>query len=419
MILSIAIIILTLIFSAFFSGMEIAFISSNKLKLELDKKQGGIFSQIIKVFTKTSGQFVATMLIGNNISLVIYGILMASILDVYIKTIITNEILVLTIQTIISTIIIIFTAEYLPKALFRINPNKSIKLFSIPMFVMYIIIYPITKITMLFSDTALKYILKVKPSEKNKNLVFGKTDINDLVEHLNHSEDEDDINNDIKLFQNALDFSEVKIRECIVPRTEIVAVDIKETKVDELLQKFIETGYSKILVYNENIDNIIGYIHNSDLFKNPTQISSIVRKIKIVPETMSANKLLSEFSKDRLSLAVVVDEFGGTSGIVTFEDIMEEIFGEIEDEHDKLGYIEKIISETEFVFSGRLEIDYIREKYNIEIPVSPEYETLAGYILLKYENIPKLNDIIKLDNFSIKILEVSNTKIKLVNLRID
>ena len=414
------IIFLTIIFSAFFSGMEIAFVSSNKLKIELDKKQKGVFSNILNIFTNKPGEYIATMLVGNNISLVIYGIVMAIVLQPAIELITTNNGLILLIQTVISTIIILFTAEYLPKTLFRSSPNKALKVFSIPVFILYILLYPITKITIVFSNFLLKSLLKVDTSNDQNKLVFGKADINDLVDKLNFFDNkEEEIDNDIKLFQNALDFSDVKIRECIVPRTEVTAVDINGTSVKEVEQIFIETGFSKILIFKENIDNIIGYIHNSDLFTNPTDIKSIVRKIIIVPETMSANKLLSDFSKDSRSLAVVVDEFGGTSGIVTLEDRMEEIFGEIEDEHDNLGYTETVISDTEYVFSGRLEIDYINDKYNIDLPVSSEYETLAGYILLKHESIPKLNDIIKLDKFSIQIIEVSNTRINLVNIKIN
>ena len=421
MALNLTIIFLTIIFSAFFSGMEIAFVSSNKLKIELDKKQAGIFSKILNVFTNKPDEYIATMLVGNNISLVIFGIVMAVILQPIIELITNNSGLVLLIQTIISTIIILFTAEFLPKTLFRTNPNRALKVFSIPVFILYVLLYPITKFTIFISNILLKNILKLDTDEEQKKLVFGKADINDLVDRLNtfDNKKEEEIDNDIKLFQNALDFSDVKIRECIVPRTEVTAVDINDATVKQIEQLFIETGFSKILVYKENIDNIIGYVHNSDLFTNPKDIKSIVRKIIIVPETMSANKLLSAFSKDNRSIAVVVDEFGGTSGIVTLEDIMEEIFGEIEDEHDNLGYIEKVISNNEYIFSGRLEIDYINEKYNLNLPVSSEYETLAGYILLKHESIPKPNDIIKLDSFSIKILEVSNTRINLVNLKID
>ena len=420
MTLNLTIIFLTIIFSAFFSGMEIAFVSSNKLKLELDKKQAGVFSKILNIFTKKPDEYIATMLVGNNISLVIFGIVMAIILQPVIELITKNSGIILTIQTVVSTLIILFTAEYLPKTLFRSNPNRALKVFSIPVFVLYILLYPITKFTIFISNLLLKNILKVDTDEEQKKLVFGKADINDLVDRLNtFDKKEEEIDNDIKLFQNALDFSDVKIRECIVPRTEVTAIDINDATVKQIEQLFIETGFSKILVYKENIDNIIGYVHNSDLFTNPKTIKSIVRKLIIVPETMSANKLLSAFSKDNRSLAVVVDEFGGTSGIVTLEDIMEEIFGEIEDEHDNLGYIEKTISENEYVFSGRLEIDYINEKYKLNLPVSSEYETLAGYILLKHESIPKPNDVIKLDSLSIKVLEVSNTRINLVNLKID
>ncbi len=417
--MELTIILLTILFSAFFSGMEIAFVSANKLKLEIDRKQDTNTSKLLRFFTQKPGEFIASMLVGNNISLVIYGIVISEVLEPYIKLYITNSSGgILLIQTIISTLIILVTAEFLPKTLFRINPNGLLKIFTFPVFVIYIILMPITKTITFISNILLKVILKVDVTEEERKLVFSKADINYLVEQLHEeTSDNEAVNNDVKLFQNALSFSEVKVRECIVPRTEILAVDINNATIEQVKQMFIESGYSKILVYENNIDNIIGYIHNSSLFDNPKDIKDLIRKVIIVPETMQANKLLQEFTKTKKSLAVVVDEFGGTAGIVTIEDIMEEIFGEIEDEYDNSDYIEKQISDTEFVFSGRLEIDYINEKYKIDIPESTEYETLAGYILYKYENIPKLNEIIKIDNFSIKILDVTNTKINLVNLR--
>ena len=419
-IFQILIISLSLFFSAFFSGMEIAYISSNKLKLELDKKQNSTFSKIIDIFTKKQGEYIATMLVGNNISLVIYGIIMAIILRSPIANITgENEVLILIIQTTISTIIILFTAEFLPKTIFRNNPNKALKIFILPVFLMYILLWPITKFTMLLSKTLLKNILKIDIDNEDSNPVFVKADIDHLVANLNNEDEDEEIDNDIKLFQNALDFSDVKIRECIIPRTEVVAIEINESDLEKIKHLFIESGFSKILVFDDTIDNIIGYIHNSDLFKKPQDLKSIIRNVIIAPETMPANKLLQEFSRENRSLAVVVDEFGGTAGIVTMEDIMEEIFGEIEDEYDTTQFTEKKISDTEFIFSGRLEIDTLNEKYGLNFPESDEYETIAGWILFHYENIPKLNQIIEIERFSVKILEVTSIKIELINLRID
>jgi CBS domain containing-hemolysin-like protein len=415
--ISISIIFLTLLFSAFFSGMEIAFVSSNKLKLEIDKKQHSTFSKIINIFLNKPSDFIATMLVGNNISLVIYGITMAVILRTPIAFIVNNnEALILLLQTIISTIIILFTAEYLPKTLFRSNPNKALKVFIYPVYFMYILLYPITKIIMFFSNFLLKNILNINIDTAINNPVFVKADIDYLVTNLSKEDEQEELDNDIKLFQNALDFSEVKIRECIIPRTEVVAIDINDFDLEKIKQLFIESGFSKILVFNDSIDNIIGYIHNADLFKKPQDLKSIIRNVIIVPETMPANKLLKDFSSENKSMAVVVDEFGGTAGIVTLEDIMEEIFGEIEDEYDTSQFIDKKISDNEFIFSGRLEIDLINEKYDLGLPDSDDFETVAGWILYHYENIPKLNQVIEIDNFRVKILEVSNIKIGLINL---
>ena len=420
MIVYLLLILLTLLSSAFFSGMEIAFVSSNKLKLELDKKQDNNFSKIIEIFNKKPGEYIATMLVGNNISLVVYGIVMAIILRPTIVNIFgNNEAVILLLQTIISTIIILFTAEFLPKTLFRNSPNRALKVFIIPVFVMYILLWPITKITMFFSDILLNNILKIDTNAEHKNPVFVKADIDHLVSNISNEDEKEEVDNDIKLFQNALDFSDVKIRECIIPRTEIVAIDVNDFDLEKIKQLFIESGFSKILVYDDTIDNIIGYIHNSDLFKKPKNLKTIIRNVIIAPETMPANKLLKEFSNENRSLAVVVDEFGGTAGIVTLEDIMEEIFGEIEDEYDTSQFIDKKISDNEYILSGRLEIDFLNEKYSLNLPETDDYETIAGWILFHYEDIPKLNQVIEIENFSVKILEASNIKIELINLRIN
>jgi len=420
MITYLLLILLTLLSSAFFSGMEIAFVSSNKLKLELDKKQNNNFSKIIEIFNKKPGEYIATMLVGNNISLVVYGIVMAVILRPAIVSVFgNNEAVILLFQTIISTIIILFTAEFLPKTLFRNSPNRALKVFIIPVFIMYILLWPITKITMFLSDILLNNLLNMDTNTEHKNPVFVKADIDHLVSNIYNEDEKEEVDNDIKLFQNALDFSDVKIRECIIPRTEIVAIDVNDFDLEKIKQLFIESGFSKILVYDESIDNIIGYIHNSDLFKKPDNLKSIIRNVIIAPETMPANKLLKEFSSENRSLAVVVDEFGGTAGIVTLEDIMEEIFGEIEDEYDTSQFVDKKISDNEYILSGRLEIDLLNEKYSLGLPETDDYETIAGWILYHYEDIPKLNQVIEIENFSVKILEASNIKIELINLRIN
>jgi CBS domain containing-hemolysin-like protein len=410
------IILLSLLFSAFFSGMEIAFLASNKLRLEMDSKQGHLTSRVISIFTSRPGDYIATMLVGNNISLVIYGILMAVLLEPFISHYINSESTILIIQTMISTLIILFTAEFLPKTLFRLSPNTALRIFAIPIFVFYILLYPVTKLTIAISGFILHNFMRVPRDIKTQPIVFGKIDLDHLVsESQGENGQKEDPEQEIKLFQNALDFSNVKLRDCMVPRTEIVAFD-ESVSMEELRSKFIETGLSKILIYRESTDNIIGYINSKELFKNPSDLTSMIMSLPIVPETMPANKLLQSFIKDNKSISVVVDEFGGTSGIVTMEDILEEIIGEIEDEHDTSELTEEKLNEQEYIFSARLEIDYLNEKYRLNIPESDDYETLAGLILFHYENIPKINDHIHIAGFVIRILDVSETRIELVHL---
>ena len=410
------IILISIIFSAFFSGMEIAFISSNKLRIEVDRKKGVLGSKIISFFTDNTKQYIATMLVGNNIALVIYGIIMAILLEPLIATFTQSEGLILAIQTIISTLIILVTAEFLPKTLFRINPNIALRVFVFPLIFFYILLYPITKLTMALSNSLLKLFRGFSANESNGSNVFGRVDLNHLVSEIQHIEmDMLNDEHEIKIFQNALDFSNVKLRDCMIPRTEIVALE-NNCSVEDLKQKFIETGLSKILIYKESTDNVIGYINTRALFKSPEDIHPLINTMPIVPETMPAKKLLQSLIKQQKSIALVVDEFGGTSGIVTIEDILEEIFGEIEDEHDTSALTEEQISEYEFMFSGRLEIDYLNDKYHFDIPEKDEYETLAGFILYHYENIPNINDRIEIESFIIKILDVSETRIELLQL---
>ena len=414
----IVIIIISVLFSAFFSGMEIAYISSNKLKIELHRKEGSFNSKIISFLSRYPGQYIVTMLIGNNIALVIYGIFMAILLEPLIHTLTEHDANILILQTIISTLIILFTAEFLPKTLFRINPNSFLIIFAIPVLLFFVIFYPVSKLTIYISNFILGTFFKVKIHEKQENIVFGKIDIDNLMSDK-RAEQKIKKNNDLdfRIFQNALDFSDVKLRECIVPRTEIIAVK-NDSEIEDLQQKFIETGLSKILVFKESIDQIIGYIHMKDLFNNPDNIESNIIDVSIVPETMPANKLLEMFVKEKKNIAVVVDEFGGTSGIVTIEDILEEIFGEIEDEHDTLKLTEQKINEHEYIFSGRLEVDYLNEKYNFNLPKHDEYETLAGLILHFYESIPKPKERIIIKLFEFRVLKVSETRIELLNLKV-
>lgn len=410
------IIFATILLSAFFSGMEIAFVSANKLRLELDKQSEPFNSKILKLVTGNPGNYIATMLVGNNIALVIYGIAFATLLEPVFHLFIQSELVILLLQTIVSTFIILVFAEFLPKTLFRIFPNTLLKIFSFPLAFFYIIFYPITRFAIGITNLLLKGILKTDIKENNKNPVFSRIDLDEFVNENDIGQEKKvNIETEIKLFKNALDFSKVKLREVMVPRTEVEMLDINSS-VSELRHRFIETGYSRILFYEKSIDNIIGYVHSSVIFLNPETIKPHITNVLIVPETMPANKLLSTFIKEHKSIAIVVDEFGGTSGMVTSEDILEEIFGEIEDEHDTREIIEKKISDTEFIFSGRSEIDLLNEKFFLELPETEEFETLAGLILYYHESIPKINSVIKVGKFHFKILKATNTKIELVNL---
>jgi CBS domain containing-hemolysin-like protein len=415
---SVLLIVIMLMFSAFFSGMEIAFISSNRLRIELDKKQGVFSSRLISVFLNHPGTFLATMLIGSNIALVVYSILMAKLLEPGIETYFSSPVAVLLIQTIISTLIVLITAEFLPKIVFRTVPNLTLNLFSFPGAVFFYLLYPVSWLVVAFSELIIKRMHNNEGQEYHAKQVFNKIDLTHLIDHAQKKESEGfATDNDLKLFQNALDFSSVKVRDCMVPRTEIIALDIS-TPIEEFLQKFIETGFSKILIFKDNIDNMLGYITSKILFRNVKSINDKLIEMPFVPETMSANRLLEKFIKEKRNVAIVVDEFGGVSGMVTIEDLIEEIFGEIEDEHDTPELIEKRINESEYILSGRLEIDYLNEKYKLKIPESEDYETLAGFIFQHYESIPKPNAQIRVSPFNFKILKVTKTKIDLVQLKI-
>lgn len=405
-------------FSAFFSGMEIAFVSSNKLRFEMDRNSQSITSRILSVFFHNPNNFISTMLVGNNIALVIYGILMAQLIEKnLLEGWIENEFLLVLIQTILSTLIILVTGEFLPKTLFKINPNFTLNLFAIPAFICYVILYPISKFASGMSGLILS-IVGVKTNKEANDKAFTKVDLDYFIQSsIQDSDNEQEIETEVKIFQNALDFSNIKIRDCMVPRTEIVAIEYNAS-VEELKTRFIESGISKIIVYKENIDNIVGYIHSSEMFRGKTEWISSIRQLPIVPETMSAHKLMKLFMQQKKSLAVVVDEFGGTSGIVALEDLVEEIFGEIEDEHDTTSYIAKSIGENEYILSGRLEIEKANELFSLNLPESDEYQTIGGLILNQYQSFPKLHEVITFDKFQFKIIKVTATKIELIKLKV-
>jgi len=416
----ILIILLAIILSAFFSGMEIAFIASNKLRIELDRKQGVFGSEIVKIFTDNPGKYIATMLIGNNISLVIYGLVFSSLLGPLLIPIIESDLVVLIINTIISTAIILFVAEFLPKTIFIISPNFFLKFLSIPTLFFYFLFYPVSKLTLAASNLFIRLVFRLKPGEKRQeNVVFSKIDLDHFVNlNTQSNEETEPHNNNIRIFQNALDFSNVKLRECMVPRTEIEAVDILSS-VDQLKEKFIATRYSRILVYQDSIDNITGYIELKDVFRSPRDIKSSIRKLAIVPEIMPANRLLKLFVDEKKNIALVVDEFGGTSGMVTIEDVLEEIVGDIEDEHDTIDLIEKRTGTNEYIFSGRIEIDYLNEKYDLKLPEEDDYETLAGMIMFFHGSIPYNNDVIRIGNIVIRVIRATTTRLELVNLKVE
>ncbi len=396
--------------------MEIAFVSANRFKVEVDKKKGALSASIIGGFLEKPSQFISALLVGNNIALVVYGITMAKILEPWIMEFTTSESAILVIQTIISTLLILVTAEFLPKAFFRINPNRMLDLFAVPAKVIYVLLYPLVWLIDKFSKQVLSALFKVRLNEEQ--LTFGRSDLDEFVnEYSNNQDVEEDIDSEIQIFRNALNFSEIKVRECMIPRTEITAMEINDD-IEELRKKLVETGLSKILIYRDDIDNIIGYVHSFELFQKPKHIKNVIRPISLVPESTKVKDLLTQFGQQHRSVAVVLNEFGGTAGMVTTEDIIEEIFGEIEDEHDKEELIEEKLDETDYRFSARLEIDYINQEYNIGLPESDDYETLAGFIIERYQSIPELNEVIVVDNFEFTITKVESTRIEEVVLRV-
>lgn len=398
--------------------MEIAFISSNKLKIELENKQGSFSAGLISGFLKHPSRFIGTMLVGNNMILVLYGIAMGLLLDDFLHSAFgMSEFGVMAWQTVISTLLILFIGEFIPKALFRANSNAVLLFFALPLKLLYIILWLPMYVMVGLSEWILRVFFKTDIGEQE--IAFGRIDLDNYVREIAEQAEggEEEVDAEIKFVQNALDFAKAKARDCMVPRTEITAVEIDDS-VEVLKEAFVRTGYSKVLVYRDNIDNIIGYVNGIELFNRPDSVKRLIVPVIIIPETISAKEVLEVFIKQNKSIAVVVDEFGGTSGMLTIEDIIEEIFGDIEDEHDRDDFIEEQMDESTFLFSARLEIDYLNEAYKLNIPESDDYETLAGYILHNYEDIPEVNSVIELDNFELAIVDVTHVRIETVRLKV-
>ncbi|MDR0582404.1 MAG: hemolysin family protein [Prevotellaceae bacterium] len=410
---SLIIVLLALLLSAFFSGMEVALLSSNKLRIELDRKQNKRYTKIVGFFLRRTSEYISTMLMGNNITLVIYGIAMANLCEpVITEYIVQSSGGILLVETLFATLVVLVTAEFLPKILARINPNGLLKALCVPAFLCYILLYPVVKFVTALSMGLLR-LFGIKLTAKHTKMLFSKADLMNLSNEVSGAgSDENEYEHDMEIFQNALDFSEVLVRECMVPRTDLAAIE-ENDPFDSLHQAFIRSGHSRILIYRETIDHIIGYVHSKDLFLKKDR-SELLRPVDFVPETMPAQKLLASLIKQGKALAVVTDEYGGTAGLVTIEDIIEEIFGEIRDEHDNEELTERKLSDTEFEFSGRLEIKYLNKTYELGLPESGEYETLAGYITYYNESIPQPGEVLQFGRFRIHILKTSATKIDLV-----
>ncbi|MBO5351090.1 MAG: HlyC/CorC family transporter [Alistipes sp.] len=414
---SILLILLTLLFSAFFSGMEIAFTSKNRLKLELDRKQSRLFDRIAAIFERHQGQYITTILVGNNIALVLYSLYMSILLRTLFSLAgwesMATEGSVL-IETAVSTILIIFMGEFIPKSIFKNNPNFYYRTFAPLIYLIYLVLYPIARLTTLLSQGIL-YLLghKTKPDAP-----IASFNHDDLAALLNaNTEPQEDPDNELKLFQNALDFADQRVRDCMVPRIDVEAVDIDETTIEELVERFVESKYSRLFVYRNNLDNIIGYVNLKSLFLAPKSVEEVMMKVDFVPETMPLQALLQTFIRNHSNIAVVIDEFGGTAGIISMEDVLEEIFGEIEDEHDEAEEIEKQVGDEEFVLSCRLEVEYLNEKYNLEIEESKEYDTLAGLIIYHYEGIPTAGQTLVIGKLQIRILRTTRSRLELARVK--
>lgn len=409
--------IVSMVFSAFFSGMEIAFVSSNRLRVEMDRDKHGLSQRALDVFYKRPSHFISTMLVGNNIALVIYGILFAQIFDATLFAPLSDGGRV-TCDTLLSTLVVLFTGEFLPKTIFKSNPNGLLTLFALPAYLCYILLWPISRFSTFLSRGLLR-LVGVKMPKATEGKEFTKVDLDYLVQSsIDNAKDDAEIEDEVELFHNALDFADTKVRDCMVPRTEIDAIDIEDCTVEQLRNMFVESGHSKLIVYRGDIDHIIGYIHSSELFKHFTHIAKHIQQMPFVPETMAARKLMHIFLQQKKSLAVVVDEFGGTSGIVSLEDIVEEITGDIEDEHDNQKYVAKQLADGDYMLSARLEIEKVNELFGLELPESDDYMTVGGLILHEYQSFPKLNEVVQIGRFQFKIVKNTMTKIELVRLKV-
>lgn len=409
----------TLVLSAFFSGMEIAFLNKNRLRLEIDRKQSRMFDYIAGLFSRHQGEYITTILVGNNIALVVYSMCLSIVLREIARLLGWDSVQEgsLLLETIIPTIIIIFLGEYLPKSIFRNNPNFYYRYLSPIMYFFYILLYPVTRATTLLSYGLLRLVGR-KESGAERQVEFDRSDLESLLESNNSIESAAESDNDIKMFQNALDFADLRVRDAMVSRVDVEAVDIDDCTMEELTAKFVETMYSRIFVWRNSIDNIVGYVNSKSLFERPQSIDEALMKVDYVAETLPLQDLLTQFTKNKSSIAVVIDEFGGTAGIISLEDVLEQIFGEIEDEHDKQDMVEKRMSEREFVFSCRLEVEYLNEKYNLNIPEDEEYDTLAGYIISRYEELPTAGTVMEFDGLRIKILSTTRSRIELAKVEI-
>ena len=409
--------IVSMVFSAFFSGMEIAFVSSNRLRVEMDRDKHGLSQRALDVFYRHPSHFISTMLVGNNIALVVYGILFAQIFDATLFASLSDGARV-TCDTLLSTLVVLFTGEFLPKTIFKSNPNGLLTFFALPAYLCYIILWPISRFSTFLSRGLLR-LVGVKIPKATEGKEFTKVDLDYLVQSsIDNAKNDAEIEDEVELFHNALDFADTKVRDCMVPRTEIDAIDVEDCTVAQLRNMFVESGHSKMIVYRGDIDHIIGYIHSSELFKHFTHIAKHVQQMPFVPETMAARKLMHIFLQQKKSLAVVVDEFGGTSGIVSLEDIVEEITGDIEDEHDNQKYVAKQLADGDFMLSARLEIEKVNELFGLELPESDDYMTVGGLILHEYQSFPKLNEVVQIGRFQFKIVKNTMTKIELVRLKV-
>ena len=415
MLIKVIIIVISVLLSAFFSGMEIAYVSASRMHIELEKKKDTFLARILGKLTQKPSRFITTMLVGNNIALVIYGFFMGDLLTGFLRPYINSDFVLLLVQTIISTLAILITAEFLPKAIFRVYSNEMLKLFAVPAYFFFIIFFFISEFITYISDFFLKVFFNTE--EDQQKLVFSKAELGAYISEQLEASTNEEVDSEIQIFQNALEFHNVRAREAMIPRTEIIAIEVHDS-IKNLKNLFVDTGLSKIMVYNQSLDDIIGYVHVFELFKKPKNIRSILLPIELVPESMMIHDILNNLIKKRKSVAVVLDEYGGTSGLITVEDIIEELFGEIEDEHDKTDLLEEKINDREYKFSARLEVDYLNETYDLHLAENPSYETLGGLIVYYTENIPSQNEVVEIDNYQFTILKVSGSKIEEVYLKI-